>query len=217
MVVDWGNVPSWISAVGSLAAFGIAAWAARAAWKQVEHLNETKEHEQASKVAAWLSIDKQYFQQHAKHDYPAVVLRYVNASDLPVYDLHATAVDDPSIDRLRIEVVEPASDIEVAYLDGLTVKLNKAYRINMSRFEDIDMDPEKREGVEGLALKAAALEVIGSGIYIRFRDTRNVTWCRQANGVLRKPRFDSDGDDIDDPDYREIKNRQMIRRVFFEG
>lgn len=78
---------SSLTAIGSFAALVTAIWAARAAWRQVEHLNEQQRHrderdeqEQASQVAAWLTYE-------GKGEGCQLIIHYVNHSKLPVFDV----------------------------------------------------------------------------------------------------------------------------------
>lgn len=208
--VDWGTVPSWISAVGSLAAFGTAIWAARAAWRQVKysadqqrHRDERAEQEQAAKVAAWIGIEK------SNEGRPLVYLRYINKSGLPVYDLNVKPMGYPD-SGFMINLVEPGEEVRTQYLERLTQVINERYdgqvRSLFQAFKDFD-DPMSK--AKDVASSNAPLAL--NFVEFSFRDTQNLRWRRDSKGMLTKVRVDADGDNIDDPNYYANKSiRQQI-------
>jgi hypothetical protein len=167
--VDWGNVPSWVSATGSLAAFGTAAWAGRAAWKQAMYSagqqrerDIQEEQAQASKVAAWLHIIG------ADGEDLEAWLRYVNFSDLPVYNMVATPVAYQG-GLTILYVVEPRKSVSEKLLPWLTDWLRKTY---------LELSPLEQDTLPG--------GVEAAGVRIDFLDVQNNTWAREPNGRLRK-------------------------------
>ncbi|MDI2029858.1 hypothetical protein QFW96_14600 [Saccharopolyspora sp. TS4A08] len=177
--------PSWISAIascvtaiGSLAAFGTAVWAARAAWKQLKysadqqrHRDERDEQEQASKFAAWVSI------QGRENGKMQGTLRYINTSKLPIHDFTAIPVPFPNA-RLNIDMIEPT--------DGVCSQMAE-----LGPVEDVDGSWHGR-----------------IDILVRFRDNQNILWRREPNGVLRKAKVDELGNDLEsrilDEEYQRI-------------
>lgn len=105
MTIDWGDAPTWLSAIVSAAALGAATMAgvaARNTWR-LEHerdlaRQDSEKAAQASLVAAypgwghelaraegWLRKDGGWEDPSFGYDCPAVLVR--NASELPVYDV----------------------------------------------------------------------------------------------------------------------------------
>lgn len=180
MSIDWGNVPSWISAIGSLAAFGTAAWAGTSAWKQVKysadqqrHRDERDEQSQASKVAAWIAaaIDKKGELE--------ICIRYTNSSELPVYDLRIVPTNAPEND-LQIGVVEPNDTKAKVRHEHLTAEARRIYQELL--FEHWEPSNDDHKAARAIAIAKTRV----TPIVISFRDTQNIVWRREANGLLRK-------------------------------
>lgn len=189
--VTGANLQSWISAIasslsaaGSLAALTTAFWAGRAAWKQVKfsahqqrHRDERDEQEQASMVAAWLAVKK------TDAGRPEVLFRYINRSDLPVYDFNITLLDyGPNHGGIYIDVVEPSSEIQEDRLEALTRDFDRIFDQNLAIIRRIDLKGD----AEGLAFMNTLSELHSTRILLRFRDTRNVMWQREPHGILGK-------------------------------
>ncbi|WP_338601652.1 hypothetical protein [Saccharopolyspora sp. SCSIO 74807] len=156
--IDWGNVPTWISAIFSICAFGTALWAARAAWKQVKfsadeqkRRDEKDEQEQASKVAAWLVVDEKR---------KTAAVRYVNNSGVPVYFLTVTPMLAPDR-KLLINIAEPGEGPRSVEFDTLADWLRS------------DADYPARY-------------VQYAGLEVEFLDSNNNIWTRGSNGYLRR-------------------------------
>ncbi|MDA3624826.1 hypothetical protein OU415_05210 [Saccharopolyspora sp. WRP15-2] len=213
--VDWGNVPSWISAIGSMAAFGIASLAARAAWKQVKfsadqqrYRDEQAEREQAVKFAAWLTV------KEGSDKRPEVYLRYANMSELPIYDLAIMPVYYPDA-RSGMDVVEPTKEVREYFLEPLTRQIQDRYD---GMFESLKIafsgdgvDDDKHSGARRSAFRNSTRQL--NPTQFRFRDAQNISWRRDSDGFLKRTRIDKEGDDMDDPFYRKIKETRSELRV----
>lgn len=181
--IDWGNVPSWISAIVSIAAFVAASLAARAAWKQVKftasdqyHRNSLREQEYASRVAVWASPSHTEFGQIEYH--------YANFSDLPIFNLLITPAAAPHR-RAAMQVVAPTDKIRYIIPDRINEELPSGLK-----FSGIPLSKEKRKALFEINERVHALAQ--SGVYIQFRDAAGQVWRRDPNGNLAKADRDSD-------------------------
>jgi len=104
---DWGTVPDWLAAVGTLAAFAVAL---RLLGKELAARREQEEDRrraQARLVNAWLGVKTR---ESDGEEYSAVVK---NDSDEPIYQVFTTAgpavgrfASDPEAGRGQAEVVD---------------------------------------------------------------------------------------------------------------
>ena len=184
--LDYGNVPSWLTAFIATLALATAVWAARAAWKQVEHLNEAKVQEQASKVAAWLTVSPN------EDGEPEVFVRYTNASSLPVYELE---IIHASLRRgALLFLAEPTNDgIATVLFPRLTKIAQDEYRKWLEEYGPT------------VGYQNATETIKESRVLVRFTDTRNIAWQRELNGVLRKKGTRSDEEPFYEPGCDELE------------
>lgn len=215
VIVDWGNVPSWISAVGSIAAFSVATWAARAAWKQVAHLNEQREIEQASKVSAWLTLEKD------TGGTPDIILNLLNVSDLPIYNLEV-AVPRLTDQRELFPVVPPTNGVMMVRLKHASAEAKAGTRDLHQRFGSLlqpgpfwdNTDEEQKRALlrmsRATAFEDGFREAQRDGVLLWFRDCHNIIWQRTGNGELRKAHLGSKGE-ILDQDYLNGADRVSLR------
>lgn len=74
---DWGNVPEWIAAVGSLGALAVALWLLGAQLRTYRTSEQDRIQSDATRVSAWWSTPEIA---------PVVSVHIRNAGDNPVYD-----------------------------------------------------------------------------------------------------------------------------------
>jgi hypothetical protein len=113
--VEWGTVPDWLAAVGTLLAFAVALrllFKELAARREVE---EDRRREQARLVSAWTLRDQ--FQTGFGTYELGFAVKVRNASQEPVYDLKFTLVPyegpfatDPEAARRADETVETGTE-----------------------------------------------------------------------------------------------------------
>lgn len=189
--------PSWVSAIAScltvlvsLAAFCTAVWAARAAWKQLEHLKEQKEIEQASKISGWLAVES----DHEAGTFQ-VNLRFVNASRLPVHQVLVQPVALEA-DEAMLELAEPTEKIVTIPLDFATQRAKELIARETEKSLR-ELDPEEHFLAEPAAYAFARAVLLKQGTVLWFRDSQNRTWIRRANGTLEPPKLDRKGNYVD--------------------
>lgn len=91
-MTDWGDVPTWISAVTTAGALAAAAWVVVIELRRERRSEEASRSEQAAKVAAWCEhVDYRHprVYEFSGGGDPEVVgwgLTIHNGSDLPVYE-----------------------------------------------------------------------------------------------------------------------------------
>ena len=167
-MVQWGTVPDWFSAVGSVAALffaGGAAWAAIRGMRQQDlqirrmeaserRREEEREREQASQVAAWIILETGAL--------PSVIC--VNASGRPVYNVLLT---------MRAGSLTLACDYAVKGPDAAPKKLNYAtgQLLEMGHPSDTDWTTLYRSG--------------DLRVSMRYQDVVGKIWERSEEGRLR--------------------------------
>jgi hypothetical protein len=157
--VDWGNVPAWVSSILTGSSLLIAAFSYRRSVLD-------KERDQASKVAAWISIAD-------ADDSKKRVLRISNSSDASVYAITAKLHQGPEI---YVEEL-PAKSTSTADLPGPQVSSTETRRTTL-----------------GVSLFAASFETAWNtellpqepSPELQFRDAVGRWWQRMPNGQLKR-------------------------------
>lgn len=106
--IDWGDVPTWVSAITTLGALIAAAYLVRVEVRrdrrQVEHLERA---EQADHVAAWFDDDSGRF-----------LVR--NGSSLPIYNVRIWVYSEADSDELiEVDGAVPPGDLRLPVPDGV--------------------------------------------------------------------------------------------------
>ncbi|MEV6232783.1 hypothetical protein AB0L88_33460 [Saccharopolyspora shandongensis] len=198
MTIDWGNAPSWVSAVGSTFAAVMASLAARAAWRQVKNsdatLNRTlldRDREQANKVAAWLEADTEF----REGEKPRMVFRYcfINKSDLPVYNVHIVpaAVPDKST---FVKALPPDGTVRKEENEELA---DKSLEIIRPVADEVEKELGEDAGVDAFfrLFNIFPHFVESQGVAFSFRDMTPRDWSRDAEGnlIAGRPDWIEDG------------------------
>lgn len=168
--VDWGDVPTWISALATIAAFLAALLAVRASWnvltleraredraeaQELERQRAAERAEQADHIAAWSYWAEP--QMLRRTGWGALV---VNESGLPIYDVTAAFFGpDGSHRGDGSQSVVPPGQNFIPWPGGLT-----------------------REGGDGASREQGS----DFRVAVAFRDAAGRTWHRDQNGVLTK-------------------------------
>lgn len=159
--IDWGTVPTWVSAGSAVSALITAAVAliyARRTW--TKSVDEAR-RKQADLVAAWVE----------KGAAGAFQCRVRNASNLPVYDVHVVVngygeVVVPGLGEWEAQIVPPADT-------GLTWEIPSA-EAERTRGPAVVYGEIDTRGVLAQDLLAE----------IRFTDTAGRRWRRSDQGLL---------------------------------
>ena len=88
---EWGTVPDWVTAFGTLAAFAVALWLLAKELTARREYEEDRRREQASRVACWVGMVEQEpgrrLMPEIAGEFPLVVGAVLhNGSEEPVYD-----------------------------------------------------------------------------------------------------------------------------------
>lgn len=183
-LIDWGNVPAWISAAAALLALvaaGYAAWVAygqlQAARAALDERRDEAAKSQASKIAAWLEIGN----DNRFHAY------IYNASNLPVYKTTLTFVSPNNYNPVNVGTVGPMKEAgEVLMLSDLVNQADETHapRIRLS----FQLNVEHEGQLSGLAEGP-----IGPvGVKLSFTDASSRRWSRNLDGDLTRVSPDHD-------------------------
>jgi hypothetical protein len=97
---DWGTVPDWLAAIGTLLAFAVALGLFRKEQKARREYEEDRRREQASRVACWVGMveDPSLPRAPWASDRPLRVVAAVlnNGSEEPIYDCRVHLELDPA-------------------------------------------------------------------------------------------------------------------------
>lgn len=89
MTTDWGDVPTWISAITTLGALAAAGWVVAIELRRDNRATKARESaEQADLVAAWLTSDD---------DSDTYWVNLQNGSPLPVYDVRVLLMPEQAV------------------------------------------------------------------------------------------------------------------------
>lgn len=193
--INWGNLPTWLSAVGALSsatatflALVFARRAASAAMGQVEHLNEqtqTRDQKdaraQADKVAAWIRHD--FYPEESIPN--QVTMRYVNASELPVYQVKFH-LDEMSGGGFMFPILEPLQGVGEIPLDPLTKWIHER---SISLYRKLQESANLASSLEDLSFVAISWSLTEKLVHQRdtiltFTDMSEQEWVRGRGGVL---------------------------------
>lgn len=128
--------------------------------------------DQASKFAAWLSVD---LSNDDKTELK-VNLRFVNSSDIPVHDVQLIAGIMPNL-VFSLDIAEPTGDIQDVEIE----ELSRLLVSHMDHFESL-LTPRLRRKYHIGAI--ASMIVRSEGYQINFTDAKNRRWVRNEKGVL---------------------------------
>lgn len=160
LAIDWGDIPTWVSAITTLGALIAAGWVVRIELKRDDRaLTARASAEQADKVAAWPGGRRAgtYF----------IVLR--NSSDLPIYDVavFAARADSGGPPPMAIERLDllPPGDREIPFF------VTKEPRFTATRvgFDEPIVDDEQKWLV-----------------VLEFSDSAGRRWRRDNRGRLER-------------------------------
>lgn len=170
--LEWGDVPTWFSALGGIGAL-IAATAARASLdvlriesQRDQDADERAQRAQADLVAAWLETED-------ATDMGAWYIRVVNASQIPVYELDIQTVssfswpDDEGFNA-RYLAVAPPGETHIPIEDLLN---------HIGRHLPL---------TEWGMLRNTVGVHASHDVWITFRDAAGGEWIRSATGTLRR-------------------------------
>lgn len=193
---DWlGSLPSWVSAITlvftSWTAFnshrsaGAARTQAQIALEAQKERDEKDKSDQASKVAAWVEY-------HGESVASELYVCYLNASDLPVFNLCCRLTTRTTVDWLGDAVTPSAEAYKVRYSSATEWARCYAYDLCADFISLLEMDHlEHGEefGQEIEDIKAGCFEsvcrlIAHRGIEIQFNDLRGNQWCRNSDGNL---------------------------------
>jgi len=107
---EWGTVPDWVTAFGTLAAFAVALRLLAKELAARREVEQDRRREQASRVACWVQLveDKDQPPMPWAPDRPARVVAAVlqNGSEEPVYDCRVHLEIDPAAEGTFLKVVD---------------------------------------------------------------------------------------------------------------
>lgn len=158
-VVNWGDVPTWVSAIAAIGALVAAIVAGRTAKRifllelaRDKDATEEKKRSQATHISAWAKWTK----TNVGHNLPMLIIR--NASDLPVYDVQFDLVD-------QLNVVLSSEHQDVLAPSEQPVELA------------LVISADRRAGLS---------EAKGQSLRVRlsFRDSSGTAWMRETDGSL---------------------------------
>lgn len=180
-MVDWGNVPSWISAVSGTLAFGAAGGAGWVAYRQLQAVLSTNSDradeatkEQASRVAAWLELGE----DDLFHVY------VLNRSDLPIYKTVLTFVSPNNHNAFPLQVIPPSS---VAWEPGrVSALVNEADRMHAPHLRLSYMFSMEGEGRLSQPGVPDAGPIGPVGVTLSFTDSQARRWHRNRQGDLTR-------------------------------
>lgn len=152
--IDWGDVPTWIGAIGTVLAVLAAIYAGLQA-KRVYLIERERDHRadedrrrtQAVAISGWVTESGGH---SAASEWP--ILEIMNASTLPVYDVVATVTGS----------------------DGIPLISEKFYSIAPAS------SPLQRP----LVLHERATGAVPLLVSLTFRDASGLIWCRDSRGVI---------------------------------
>jgi hypothetical protein len=160
---DWGTVPDWLAAVGTLAAFAVALRLLAKELAARREQEEDRRREQASRVACWLEIveDPDWPPRHWAPDKPvrAVAAVLQNGSEEPVYDC-----------RVHIELDPGAS--------GKLVSGDRQYSL-----EERTLPPGRTQR----SVSFPREDLPPASTRMSFRDAAGRRWTRYPDGRLVEP------------------------------
>ena len=179
-LVQWGDVPGWITAVASIAALIFATIAARTAsnlyriesGRDREAEEERRERqrerrsEQASKISAWYASRPDNNGSLAEPNEYGAFIR--NASELPIHNVHVAFIRKNEIEETpdsRIPAVFQVVDIVPPGDSPIFVPILREI------IEEVSPRDERRNFV----------------VAITFTDTENRRWRRDIHGQLMQP------------------------------
>lgn len=181
-VIDWGDVPTWVTAaatwfaaVVAMLTLGAAVWAGIVAWRSLAHARGEAEADQARLIGAWLRppTDKQ----------SGTDLAVVNQSNMPVWDftVHVTSLPSGTVTQiLHGPALPPTSQSMGAASGGGRTRVTLAFT---------GLVPPPTDNSFACAYW--------------FRDRRNLTWQRTLRGELVRALADP-------PTYRTLPEVLVI-------
>ncbi|WP_433802947.1 hypothetical protein [Actinomycetospora sp. CA-084318] len=188
MSIDWGSVPDWLAGVGAVSALGFAGVAALAAVRsnraqqlQVESLraeqragSERERRAEATKLALWVEFEEKepLIFEGLPHSVSSVV-RFSNASSLPLYSVSIVMIGPEGAARVPYNVLAPTSVPRV---------LPRASRVLHTLVEGHDL---------GELLAAGRVHLACS-----FRDSSGLWWVRSHDGRLVEARDQADAENL---------------------
>lgn len=174
-VVDWGDAPTWLTGLATVALFVAALAAALYARNTWRHQVQETIQQQAERVSGW--VEREYLPGGAR-DFSVIVS---NDSAQPVYEMVCTVhgigpeveVPAPNLRDATRSIIPPGSRAIVARLP--IEQAQRATRIAGTHLGEVDD--------RGVLPSDLLVEVI-------FRDSRGARWARRTDGSLErlKPR-----------------------------
>lgn len=131
----WSAWGQWIGGIGSIIAAGVAVWIAQHGWAQAQE--EARERE-ASKFAVWVISDGS----------PTPVVKFVNTTALPVYDVVASTRISVFEHTIRLGTVSPTDRtgsefVHAGHRLADSVRIAVFERIGQDKYYDVDAAGDK--------------------------------------------------------------------------
>jgi hypothetical protein len=163
-----GSVAEWVSAVAALGALGAAVYAGIAAWRlyRIESARDgaadaERRQLQARQVSAWVAVAVE------EESVRSSGIEIINGSSAPVYDLAIQVNGETGAAQhpLTLTVLPPGRFFAAK---------DPTYHWTF---------PDPAEAI-GLSLRPVAKSTKWRVEHLKFRDSANVHWTRDADGVL---------------------------------
>jgi hypothetical protein len=159
---DWGTVPDWLAAVGTLAAFAVALRLLAKELAVRREAEEDRRRDQARLISAWLAdpedIDRNVW----------LMIIATNGSDEPIYGFHAVLVPSES----------PFTDDPEAGLG----------QVGTAQFRRETLPPkETTRGMFQVVKDGIVTGVMPGPVSISFTDAAGRRWKRYPDGRLVEP------------------------------
>lgn len=190
--MDWGNVPDWVAAIGTVAALVAASFAARYASRQVGHLQKESDERQlgarqvhASRVSSWISGG-------GSAPYAVFIL---NAGTQPVYDVLHVFIGPNNYNGFWHHPIPPADSPQID--SGMTSFIN-SQRGDVKSI-DLSWDPDSSDELSKILDQLRTGEAEDAKWQMRrlllrlfFTDANGVRWERRVDGTLKERPRDYD-------------------------
>jgi hypothetical protein len=182
--IDFGDLPTWITAVTSLFALIAATFAAFFTWRtlRIESSREARteiriEEDQANKIACWISDSNSENFELSGYKYKAigVNMNVSNASQQVIYEVTLTLFDkDSEIYEEHISVIPPESTSVIAIPVEIIDRYLPSHLKNIIGTVVSQADKESKRISGSLLLE------------VKFMDSKGVFWARGRKGNLVK-------------------------------